>query len=92
MCSIQKITPQIAALSDRGIQGTSKDNDVKWCVKVRDWAIPMQHQLSAQCWADGINMWLTDVLTFNHTLGIQIARLGYLWIIRNVDKTVFLNS
>ena len=52
----------------------SKVTDVNWCAKVR-------------IWADGINMWPDAVLTINHvSLGVQIACLGYLWVLRNVDK------
>ena len=32
------------------------DTDVIWCVKMRDWMIPLHHRLSAQRLADGINM------------------------------------
>ena len=32
-------------------------------------------------------MWPDAVLTINHvSLGVQIACLGYLWVLRNVDK------
>ena len=55
-------------------------------MKVRDWGIDLQHWFSAQCWADNINMWPNAVLSFNYHLGIQIVCLGYLWILRNVDK------
>ena len=48
--------------------------------------VPLQHRLSAQRWADGINMWINSMLTFNHPLGVQIVCLGYLWILRIVDK------
>ena len=73
--SIQHFIPQI--------QGTSNGTDVNWCVQVRDYGVPLQHWLSAH----GINMWLNAVIIFSNTLGVQIACLGYLWIMRNV----FLN-
>ena len=45
--------------------------------------------MSAQRWADGINMWPNAVGTFNCPLGMQIVCLGLGWIHRNVDKKIF---
>ena len=87
---MQHFILQIPTVSDRGIQGTSKDTDI-WCVEVRDWAIPLQHRLSVQQWVDCINMWSNAVLTFNHSLGVYIVLLGYNWIPRNVYKNIFNN-
>ena len=39
--------------------------------------------------ADGINMWPTAVLTFNHPLGVQIICLSFAWILRNVNTNIF---
>ena len=58
---------------------------------VWEYGILLQHRLSAQRWADGITMWPNAVLTFNNHLGVHIVCLGYLWILRNVDKNVFFN-
>ena len=63
--------------------GHMKDTDVNWRGKVKDWGIPLQHRLSIQRWADGINMWPHAAPTFKHLLRIQI------WIIRNIKKNVF---
>ena len=37
------------------------------------------------------HMWPNTVLPFNHSLGAQIVCLGYLWILRNDDKSVWKN-
>ena len=57
---------------------------VYWCVDARDWERGggggggnLQHRLSAQRWAAGINMWPGAVLTLNHPLGVQIVFSGF---------------
>ena len=57
-----------------------KDTDVIWCVKVRNWGggrIPLQHLMSAERWANSINMWPNAVLTFNHHSGVQIVHVMF---------------
>ena len=51
----------------------------------------LHHRLSAQRGADGINIWPSAVLTFNHPLCVQIVCLGFLWILRNIHKMIFQN-
>ena len=58
-----------------------------WCLKIRTRGKHLQHRLSAQRWADGINKWPNDVGAFNRHLGIQKVCLGFPWIHRKVDKT-----
>ena len=66
VCSIQHFIPQIPIVSYRRIQGTSKGTDVHWCEKARNWGIPLQHRLSAERGAYGMNIWPNAVITFNH--------------------------
>ena len=68
--------------------GYRKDTNVNWSLKARAWwGIRLQHRLSVQRSADGIDMWLT----FSHPC-VQIVYLGYIWILRNVDKKCFFKS
>ena len=72
-------------------QTVGSKNCRNWCLKVRACRIRLQHQLSAQRWADGINMWPNAVLTFNHYFGVQIVYWGFIWILKH-DKNVFFKS
>ena len=53
--------------------------------KVWDREIPLQYHLSAERWADSINMWPNAVLIFNYRLGVQIDCLDF----RNKPTVIF---
>ena len=51
--------------------------------------VPPQHRLSAQSWADGINLWSNAVLAVNHPLGEQTVCMGFSWIPINIAKNCY---
>ena len=66
--------------------GHIRETGVIWCLKLRDCGCScITDCLPNDC----INIQRNTVLTFNHTLGVQINCLGYLWILRNVDSKFF---
>ena len=52
------------------VTGHFKATEGNWHVKVWDWGISLYNA----------------VLTVNHPLGVEIVCLGFLWILRNLDK------
>ena len=76
---IKHFIPQITTDLLSGSRATSKLIlvDLNWHVKSVGWGIPLQRRLSAQCWANNINMWPNDVVTFNRPLCVEIVCLGF---------------
>ena len=52
--------------------------------------VPLQHRLSAQRWADGVNLWPNAVLALTHPLGEQTVCLGFSRIVKKVFKNLKL--
>ena len=60
--------------------------DFNWLVKVWDWGFPCSTGYLPNAGPTTSTCGPNAVLQFNHRLGVQIICLGFLWILRNVDK------
>ena len=63
------------------LDGEIKAIATNWCLIVSTWGIHLQHWLSAQRWADGINMWANAVGTFNPPLASVQAYKKFVWVL-----------
>ena len=90
-CIIQYFIPQIPTVSDHWIQGTCRTPTL---IGVWKWGHG-GFACSTDCLPNaGLTASTCDPilrLHLPHPLGVQIICLGYLWILRNVDKKCFLN-
>ena len=86
---IQHIRPQQLTISDS--MSKSIAAALNWSGNELIKGVLAQNRLSAQCWADGINMCLNAVRTFKRpsagvSVCIQQVCLVFLWNDRNVNK------
>ena len=81
-CHVHKTTRQYTALYttySHVLDSRIKAVAANWCLIVRTWGgggVRLQLWLSAQCWANGINIWPNAVGISNRPLGIQ----KFVWV------------